>query len=260
MKCSKCEIDRPTDRFYIRKGGQSEYRMPCKDCINDRQDTVRALKREKEAQDKENHNLSLETLKCTKCDTERCIDRFSLYKSGKPELGYRMPCKDCVNEKNRNSESHKEYIKNKTAQYRAEKRPKFLLNNLISQLKPMSITVIQYWTMLDEQNWVCSICGEECAKGRLCIDHDHNCCSGNFSCGKCIRGLLCRSCNGGLGGFDDNPELLQIASKYVLDRSIPMTVYECTDTDCAAYGYTVRTSAKWLAIGAPKCPMGHDMY
>jgi hypothetical protein len=34
---------------------------------------------------------------------------------------------------------------------------------------------------------------------------------------------------------------------------------ECSNTECPAYGYTVRTSAKWLTIGAPKCPMGHDM-
>lgn len=35
---------------------------------------------------------------------------------------------------------------------------------------------------------------------------------------------------------------------------------ECTEKDCAAYGYTVRVTAKWLRIGPPKCPMGHDMH
>jgi hypothetical protein len=34
----------------------------------------------------------------------------------------------------------------------------------------------------------------------------------------------------------------------------------CQEDDCPAIGYTVRTTAKWLEIGAPKCPMGHDMH
>lgn len=33
----------------------------------------------------------------------------------------------------------------------------------------------------------------------LHIDHDHACCPGNESCGKCIRGVLCGSCNVILG-------------------------------------------------------------
>ena len=31
------------------------------------------------------------------------------------------------------------------------------------------------------------------------IDHYHGCCPGRYSCGKCIRGLLCGPCNVGLG-------------------------------------------------------------
>lgn len=36
----------------------------------------------------------------------------------------------------------------------------------------------------------------------LAIDHDHSCCPGNDSCGKCVRGVLCRSCNLTLGGME----------------------------------------------------------
>lgn len=33
----------------------------------------------------------------------------------------------------------------------------------------------------------------------------------------------------------------------------------CDTPDCACGGYTVRTTAKWLEIGLPKCPMGNEM-
>jgi hypothetical protein len=34
----------------------------------------------------------------------------------------------------------------------------------------------------------------------------------------------------------------------------------CVNSECVAVGYTVRTTAKWLAMGAPKCPMGCTMH
>jgi hypothetical protein len=47
------------------------------------------------------------------------------------------------------------------------------------------------------------------------IDHDHTCCPGSKSCGECIRGLLCGSCNHGLGNFKDSIESLTNATLYL---------------------------------------------
>lgn len=49
----------------------------------------------------------------------------------------------------------------------------------------------------------CQLCGKvrEEDKG-LVVDHDHNCCHGNKSCGKCVRGFICQGCNQMLGKMD----------------------------------------------------------
>lgn len=50
---------------------------------------------------------------------------------------------------------------------------------------------------------------------RLSIDHDHACCnydarSGHkVSCGKCVRGLLCSTCNTSLGLLQESPERIR---------------------------------------------------
>lgn len=65
----------------------------------------------------------------------------------------------------------------------------------------------------------CCICGQpqgDDAGGRkLAVDHDHSCCPGTTSCGKCVRGVLCRGCNIGLSNFKDDPELLRRAADYL---------------------------------------------
>lgn len=38
----------------------------------------------------------------------------------------------------------------------------------------------------------CEVCG---SNDNLYIDHNHECCPTEFTCGKCIRGVLCRDCN-----------------------------------------------------------------
>ena len=78
----------------------------------------------------------------------------------------------------------------------------------------------QYEKMLAEQGGVCAICqrpptGRGTSGQRLHVDHDHSCCPGNRSCGKCVRALLCTNCNRGIGYFQDNPALLRVAINYL---------------------------------------------
>jgi hypothetical protein len=62
----------------------------------------------------------------------------------------------------------------------------------------------------------CAICDATLADDRgTNVDHDHACCRSKPTCGKCVRGLLCFSCNRGLGFFRDSTALLSAAIAYL---------------------------------------------
>jgi hypothetical protein len=74
----------------------------------------------------------------------------------------------------------------------------------------------QLTAMRDESGGRCSSCGSEEPDGhRLAVDHDHACCRGTRSCGRCVRGLLCGKCNRGLGCFNDQVGILRDAVAYL---------------------------------------------
>lgn len=78
------------------------------------------------------------------------------------------------------------------------------------------VTPEWYAGKLAEQNGGCAICGNP-SKGRkrnLSVDHDHRCCSGQRSCGACVRGLLCSYCNQAVGAIEFTPNWLEKFIEY----------------------------------------------
>lgn len=82
------------------------------------------------------------------------------------------------------------------------------------------LTDEEYAALLEAQGHRCAICRRREWNGRHGqphVDHDHKT--------KRVRGLLCDSCNNGLGRFKDDPDLLRAAISYLegarLERSLP---------------------------------------
>jgi hypothetical protein len=75
------------------------------------------------------------------------------------------------------------------------------------------INIEQYEDILKKQKFRCAICNrhQDEFDRRLAIDHVHD-------STKRIRGLLCSSCNQGIGNFHDNIKILKKAIGYLYDN------------------------------------------
>ena len=78
------------------------------------------------------------------------------------------------------------------------------------------LTPEQYAGLFKEQSGRCAICSKPQKKFKMKfgVDHDHSCCSGIKSCGECIRGLLCSTCNTRLSALEDT-QFKQQAESYL---------------------------------------------
>lgn len=94
--------------------------------------------------------------------------------------------------------SAEEVFKNKK-----KREQKFYTNNpeygrFLHIKQRYKLTKEQYLKRLAEQENKCAICEtleSDTVRKRLFVDHNHACCSGDVTCGKCVRDLLCDNCN-----------------------------------------------------------------
>ena len=116
-------------------------------------------------------------------------------------------CRSCQNERDR--------------QWRVINRTKWLTQRKQSHYKThFNLSQEDLKDMLIDQKGACPICGviltfEKKGSTRAVVDHDHNCCPDNKTCGKCVRALLCVKCNSALGLLNDDPTSLRAAALYV---------------------------------------------
>lgn len=130
-----------------------------------------------------NRHQKGKTRTCKICKVEKPISSFRRMGRSKYRHSY---CRDCATH-----HAHARMVKNK-----------------------YGISADDYAQMLYNQGNVCAICKQSDTK-RLSVDHDHACCSGDTSCGKCIRGLLCSRCNRTLGMVKDDVSILKNMIEYL---------------------------------------------
>jgi len=141
---------------------------------------------------------------CSTCKESKSEEHFSWKVKDKVRSSI---CKEC----------HKEYRK---AHYLAN-RQKYIDKarsweagqggTLALRYKLTSEQLDALFAKHDGNCWICQ------SRPATDVDHDHACCPGQYSCGKCVRGVLCRSCNRAIGMLQDNPEVLDRALHYVLE-------------------------------------------
>ena len=153
---------------------------------------------------------------CTGCGESKSFSEF--YKQKRGKHGLRSRCKACDAATNKTWRAdHQERLAASYRAWREDNPDKVAEYDHRAGLKKHGFTVEQYEDLLELHGGVCAICGGVNADGkRLGLDHDHACCPGHYSCGSCVRGLLCKHCNYGIGHFRDSPELLAAALKYVV--------------------------------------------
>jgi hypothetical protein len=158
----------------------------------------------------------METKICRTCGQDKPLDEFSStirVRTRCPNrISYSLDCKPCASKKSYTKQKENwdqvQTYRHSEVYIRAQKDGWLRLNYHKS--------LAWYEEQFAKQNGVCFICRKperrKTSAGQvkaLAVDHDHACCSGHRSCGKCVRGLLCTSCNHTLGHVTDDIEILQ---------------------------------------------------
>lgn len=119
----------------------------------------------------------------------------------------------------------KRYLKRGGA-LRAQQRDKYTsYGRWLKNIAEHHISLDFYLETLEAQEFKCAICRKDSLEEVLKVDHDHNCCSGDKSCGQCIRGLLCSQCNSAIGLIKDNPIAAQRMVEYLTKEKITIAKF-----------------------------------
>lgn len=125
--------------------------------------------------------------RCPSCEETKPVAEFP--KNVTTSDGYGCYCKPCHNRIGRENTRKKHGNRG----YHLKRR--------------YGITQEDFNNLLESQKGLCAICEKSGGQKPWHVDHDH-------SSGK-VRGILCHPCNTALGNFNDDPEILERALKYL---------------------------------------------
>lgn len=123
---------------------------------------------------------------CVICNEVKPVSEF--YKDARMRTGFSSECKLCRRARNNKY----------TADHPNGRRRRTLASKY-------QITIEDYERQYQYQNGLCAICSDH--KEKLFIDHCHDT--------NKVRGLICNTCNFGLGHFRDNVKFMENAINYL---------------------------------------------
>ena len=139
--------------------------------------------------------------KCTKCLEVKPLEGFSRHSRGRNGLQSR--CKHCFSAY---GQSHRvEIAARKKEHYQSHKIEIFEY----SIKRKYGLTPVEYQALIANGCWACGTMED------LYVDHDHKCCPGKRTCGKCVRGCLCDRHNRALGNVNDSVDELTALVAYL---------------------------------------------
>lgn len=174
---------------------------------------------------------------CGKCGASKNIEEFSKDRSHGD--GYSSQCKICRNKYHRERKAHYTLLKSEWRKKNPDKNRQTLKKFYYSHkeeislqrkiLRKLNLNKIRnnennwrykkrYGISIEEKNKIllsqegkCALCKKEISDFSAVTDHDHK-------TGK-IRGILCRTCNFGLGILGDSLESIELVLKYLKSRA-----------------------------------------
>lgn len=121
--------------------------------------------------------------------------------SAKFFVGKKMRISKCISCRRKYS---REYYQMEKEKFPTRVREKFRKKHLWDRYK---MTLSDFKKLFNKQDKKCAICLKKLKRNKTHVDHDH-------ATGK-VRGILCKSCNFGLGYFLDNTNILHSAMEYL---------------------------------------------
>lgn len=217
--CSKCEESKPlsSEFFYHRKKAKDGFRARCKICVQEDNKKYYGNSEKSFAQPfKRGEKIFL---LCKTCKEEKPLTSEFFRPTLRRKIGFLRRCKRCISDytklyRQENPLSEEKREKERHRDRKRDKLPHRKTNKQRSVFKyrlkyTYGITLEEYEELKIKQNNECAICEGE-GRGRykvLDIDHDHE-------TGK-VRGLLCHTCNSGIGMLKDSTLLLEKAINYL---------------------------------------------
>lgn len=184
--CTRCNLNKSIDYFNKKSDSKTGYASECKDCKKNYRKTCKFSACTRQVKKEKLCDRHLEQMKSGVGLSPISLGQRKIATIIRNEFGQKQ-CQYCERWLDLNCFTKQNHAPDKLA-YKCK---------LCRNLERHNISYDRFIKIISYQDWSCAVCKTKLNENinELCIDHDHSCCTKADSCGKCIRGILCRKCN-----------------------------------------------------------------